>query len=302
MTHDHDSHTPSANLGRAFALGIALNLAFVIVEAVYGLLADSVALLADAAHNSSDVLGLVLAWGASLLAKRKPSRRHTYGLRSTTLLAALANASLLLVAVGGVAWEAIGRFRNPSPTNGLTVLAVAAVGVLINGGAALLFRGHGTRDVNVRAAFMHLAADAAVSLGVVIAGAAMWRTSWFWLDPAVSLAISAVVLIGTWGLFRQALHLTMAGVPNEIDLGDVNAYLRSLPEVCDVHDLHIWAMSTTEVALTAHLVMRWTAEPPKFLPSLDRELQERFGIHHSTVQIEPMGATEACRQASDDQV
>lgn len=302
MHHAHAHHSPTENLGRAFALGIALNLAFVAVETVYGLLVHSVALLADAAHNASDVLGLVLAWAASVLARRKPSERHTYGLRSTTLLAALANACLLLAAVGGVVWEAIGRLRAPEPTSGITILTVAALGVVINGSAALLFFKRGQRDVNVRAAFLHLAADAGVSFGVVIAGAIMWRTSWLWLDPAVSLGISAVVLIGTWGLFREAVHLAVAGVPKDVDLGAVKAYLRGLPEVCEVHDLHIWAMSTTEVALTAHLVMPWSAEPPAFLRELDHELHARFGIAHSTVQIEPIGAGAVCRQAPDDAV
>lgn len=303
MGHEHASKgADGAALGRAFAVGVGLNVVFVLVEAVFGVVANSTALLADAAHNASDVLGLGLAWGASSLAKRKPSLRHTYGLRASTVLAALANAVLLLVAVGGVSWEAIRRLSDPGPVEGATVVAVAALGVVINAGAALLFLRGRKGDANVRAAFLHLAADAGVSLGVVVAGALIWRTGWSWLDPAVSLVVSIVVLVTTWGLLREALHLALDGVPDGVDFVAVQTYLRSLPDVSAVHDLHIWAMGTTETALTAHLVLPWCPEPPGFLAYLEHELHERFGIDHATVQLEPSGDTTTCRLAPEDVV
>lgn len=279
--------TRGAGLNRAFAIGIGLNVAFVIVEAVFGTIAQSTALLADAAHNLSDVLGLVMAWAATALARRAPSQRHTYGLRRSTVLAALANAVLLLAAVGAVAWEAVGRFRTPIEPQGGTMMVVAAVGVLVNAiSAALFLKGRHT-DVNVRGAFLHLVADAAVSVGVVIAGAIVWNTGRAWVDPATSLVISVVILFTTWSLLRDALHLALDGVPRDIDLAEVRAYLSALPRVENVHDLHVWAMSTTEVALTAHLVMDWGDAPPEFLATLEHELDDRFGISHATVQIEP---------------
>jgi cobalt-zinc-cadmium efflux system protein len=292
MSHDHE-HPPvgtAANpLGRAFLLGIGLNLAFVALEAVFGVLAHSTALLADAAHNLSDVLGLAMAWGASALARRAPSNLHTYGFRRSTVLAALANAVLLLAAVGAVAWEAIGRFHAPTAPHGTTMMWVAAAGVVVNGASALLFRSGSKGDVNVRGAFLHLVADAVVSAGVVVAGALLWRTGWVWVDPVTSLIVSAVVLYGTWGLLRDAVHLAMDGVPRNIDLEKVRAFLARLPDVEAVHDLHVWAMSTTEIALTAHLVMPWRDCPPPFLAELEHELGVHFGIAHVTVQIEPSG-------------
>jgi cobalt-zinc-cadmium efflux system protein len=298
MSHDHQPPAPSGDLGRAFAVGIGLNLAFVVIEAVFGVLAHSTALLADAAHNLSDVLGLVMAWGASSLARRAPSSLHTYGFRRSTVLAALANAVLLLAAVGAVAWEAIGRFRTPSAPEGATMMWVAAVGVLVNGVSALLFRKGSKTDANVRGAFLHLAADAAVSAGVVVAGAVVWRTGWAWIDPLTSLVVSGVVLVGTWGLLRDSLHLAMDGVPRSIDLEKVRAFLLALPGVERVHDLHVWAMSTTEIALTAHLVVPWTECPPSFLGELEHELQEHFGIAHVTVQLEPSAGSPCARQAA----
>ncbi len=298
--HDHDHRRPVA--GSAFALGIALNVGFIVVEAFFGVLAHSTALLADAAHNTSDVLGLGLAWGASVLARRRPSVRHTYGLRASTVLAALTNAVLLLVAVGGVSWEAIRRFGEPGPVEGPTVLTVAAVGVVINAASALLFLAGRKDDVNVRAAFMHLAADAGVSLGVVVAGAVIWRTGWSWLDPAASLAISLVVLVSTWELLREALHLALAGVPEHISIVAVEEYLRSLPGVAEIHDLHIWPMGTTEVALTVHVIMPWPAEPPPFLGALEHELRHRFGVHHATIQVEPLQEGATCTLAAKDVV
>jgi cobalt-zinc-cadmium efflux system protein len=287
MSHGHDHVPPvQSSLGRAFALGIGLNVSFVALEAVFGVLAHSTALLADAAHNLGDVLGLAMAWGASVLARRAPSSSHTYGFRRSTVLAALANAVLLLAAVGAVAWEAIGRFRSPAEPHGTTMMWVAAAGVVVNSVSALLFRRGRERDVNVRGAFLHLVADAAVSAGVVLAGAVLWQTGWVWIDPATSLLVSGVVLVGTWGLLRDAVHLAMDGVPRNIELEKVRAFLASLPDVTGVHDLHVWSMSTTEVALTAHLVMQWTDCPPAFLAELEHELEEHFGIGHMTVQID----------------
>jgi len=289
MSHDHvhPSMGTSSKLGRAFLVGIGLNLAFVVLEAVFGVIAHSTALLADAAHNLSDVLGLVMAWGASTLAQRAPSDLHTYGFRRSTVLAALANAVLLLAAVGAVAWEAVGRFGVPIEPHGTTMMWVATAGVVVNGVSALFFRKGSEHDANVRGAFLHLVADAAVSAGVVVAGAILWRTGWGWVDPLTSLIVSAVVLFGTWRLLRDALHLAMDGVPRNIELEKVRVFLSSLPDVEAVHDLHVWAMSTTEVALTAHLVMPWRDCPPVFLAGLEHELEEHFGIAHATVQIEP---------------
>ncbi len=288
MAHDHAPHaaTGRPDLNRAFAVGIGLNVAFVVVETVCGGLAHSTALLADAAHNLGDVLGLAMAWGATSLARRAPSNIHTYGLRRSTVLAALANAVLLLAAVGAVSWEAIGRFRTPVEPHGVTMMWVAAAGVVVNGMSALFFFRHGRADANVRGAFLHLAADAAVSAGVVVAGAVVWRTGSTWIDPVTSLVVSAVVLFGTWSLLRDALHLALDGVPKHIELEEVRRYLAALPRVEEVHDLHVWAMSTTEVALTAHLVMPWGDGPPEFLAGLEHELDHRFGISHATVQIE----------------
>lgn len=296
--HAH-GHAQGAPRGRAFAVGTALNLTFVAVEFGYGLAAHSMALVADAAHNLSDVLGLVLAWAATALARRKPSPRRTYGLRSSTILAALANAVLLLAAVGAVAWEAAGRLRAPGPVEGKTVLGVAAVGVIINAASAAMFARGSKDDVNVRGAFLHLAADAAVSAGVVAAGAVMLATGWAWLDPAVSLAVSAVVLVGTWSLLRDAGNLALQAVPDRVDPDEVRRYLAGLPGVTDVHDLHIWAMSTTEVALTAHLAMPGASYHAAFLRDAGEALRDRFRIDHATLQVEPPGAPEACPQAGE---
>lgn len=280
---------------RAFAVGLALNVGFIVIEVIYGLVAHSVALLADAAHNLSDVLGLGLAWGAMALARRKPSSRRTYGLRRATVLAALANAVLIFTAVGGVAGEALSRLGDPRAVDGLVVLVVAAAGVVVNGGSAALFWRASRGDLNVRGAFLHLAADAVVSLAVVVAGALVWRTGAAWIDPAVSLAVSVAVLWSTWGLLRDATNLALDAVPDHVDPERVRAWLADLPGVRDVHDLHIWALSTTETALTAHLVLRWGPEPPGFLGDLDDELRERFGIAHVTVQLEPDEAESHCR-------
>lgn len=287
MTHAHGALPENQDFSRAFLVGTVLNVAFVVVEAAFGVFADSAALLADAAHNLGDVLGLALAWGAATLARRAPSTKHTYGLRRSTVLAALTNAVLLLAIVGAVAWEAVGRLAAPSDPEGPIMVAVAAVGVGVNGLSALLLsRGRHT-DVNVRAAFLHLFVDAVVSVAVVVAGGLVWATGFRWIDPVTSLAVSAAVLVATWRLLVDALHLSLDGVPTGIDLGAVRSFLAELPGVLGVHDLHVWALGTSETALTVHLVVPWSDQPPSFLSRLDAELERRFGIAHATVQLEP---------------
>lgn len=276
----------SANYGRAFAIGIALNTLFVMVEAYYGWQADSLALLSDAGHNLSDVLGLMIAWGGFYLGNLRPSRKHTYGLGRATIMAAMFNALLLLVVVGGIAWEAVDRFRQPMPIEGGVVMLVAAVGVVINGTTAWLFMSGNKHDLNMRGAFLHMAADALVSLGVVIVGALFIVTGWAWLDPAISLVIALVILFGTWDLMRHSLHLSLDGVPLSIELDAVRNYLSSLPEVNAVHDLHVWAMSTSETALTVHLVTCSGNPGDDFLNRVAGELRDNFAINHTTIQIE----------------
>lgn len=283
--HHHHSHAP-ADFGRAFAIGIALNGAYVIGEAVYGFFANSLSLLADAGHNAGDVVSLGLAWLAAWLSRRAPSSRFTYGLRSSSILAALANAVLLALVTGAIGWEAILRLISPQAAAGSTMMVVAAVGILVNGATALMFAAGRHRDLNVRSAFQHMASDALVALGVVATGAAILFTHWLWLDPAISLVIGAVIVFGTWSLLREALGLALAGVPPGIDEGGVARYLASLPGVTDVHDLHIWGMSTTETALTAHLVRPGAALDDDLLSDVCAELKSRFAIHHATLQVE----------------
>jgi len=290
--HGH-SHGP-ADYGRAFAVGTALNVGFVLVEAGFGFRAHSMALLADAGHNLSDVLGLLLAWGGTILARRGPTSRRTYGLRSTTILAALANAVVLLVAIGGVAWEAVHRIATPSPVEGGVVAAVAFVGILVNGATALLFMSGRKHDLNVRGAYLHMMADAAVSAGVVIAGLLIGLTGWLWLDPVLSLVIAAIIAVGTWGLLRDSLDLALHAVPSHVDPSAVGAYLGALPGVTAVHDLHIWGMSTTDVALTAHLVRPALEDEDVFLLRASKELRTRFGISHPTLQIERGNGPHSC--------
>jgi cobalt-zinc-cadmium efflux system protein len=293
---------------RAFAIGTALNVAFVVVEFLCGVWADSLALIADAGHNLGDVVSLLLAWGAFVIAGRTPSRRFTYGLRKSTVLASLLSAVLLLVAMGAITWEAIGRIGAPGDPAGRVVLVVAGIGVLVNAASAWLFYADRKDDLNIQGAFLHLAADAAVSLGVVIAAALMLATGWNWLDPVVSLGIVAVILVGTWGLLRDSVQLSLDAVPKGIDLEEVDAWLRAQPGVEDLHDLHVWAMSTTQTALTAHLVMPATgpglpaaaalqtaaaAGDHDPLVAISCGLQERFGIGHTTIQVEAGAA--ACR-------
>lgn len=287
QSHGHGhSHGQGGNFDRAFKLGIGLNLVFVALEAVFGWISGSLALLADAGHNLSDVMGLALAWGAHALARRPATLRRTYGFRRATILASLASALLLLVALGAITFEAVGRFREPAPVESGTIILVAAVGVVINTATALLFMRGQKGDLNIRGAFLHMAADAGVSLGVVLAGLGIRATGWSWLDPAVSLAIVAVILVGTWGLLRDSTALAMDAVPPDIDAEAVKSFLQERPGVEEVHDLHIWAMSTTEAALTAHLVMPGGTPGADFLEEVSREIHERFDIHHTTIQIE----------------
>ena len=284
MAHQHD-HGPK-DYSRAFGIGVALNLAYVVVEVVYGLIAHSLALVADAGHNLSDVLGLLLAWGATWLVRRRPTTRRSYGFRRSSVLAALFNAIFLLIAVGAIAWEAISRLSNPTSVAGTTVIWVAAFGIVVNGATALLFLSGQKGDVNIRGAFLHMAADAGVSLGVVLAGIAILYTGWEWLDPAMSLTIVAVILIGTWSLLRESVDLALDAVPDGIDPAQVGAYLAAREGVGEVHDLHIWAMSTTETALTAHLVIPDAGEVDGLLRQIREGLHDQFKIEHATIQIE----------------
>jgi cobalt-zinc-cadmium efflux system protein len=296
--HDHYAHGASAT-GRAFAIGIALNLAFVLVELVYGVLAHSVALLADAGHNFGDVLGLALSWGATALASVRPSARRTFGFRRTTIIASVANALILLFVTGGLAWESARRLVSPEPAQGKTMIVVAMVGAVINSASALLFMAGSKRDLNLRSAFVHLASDALLALGVAIAGGVILLTGWLWLDPAASIMLAATILWGTWSLMRKSLNLMLDAVPESIDPVEVKAFLRALPGVVEVHDLHIWAMSTTETALTAHLVMPSNGCRPTFLASACEQLHDRFDIDHSTLQIDPQEAPAPCALASE---
>jgi cobalt-zinc-cadmium efflux system protein len=302
--HDHShghaghSHAPD-NFGTAFAIGATLNTAFVIAELIFGYAANSLALISDAVHNLSDVIALLLAWGAAWLAQKQPTQRHTYGYRRASILAALFNAGLLLVAVGGIVVEAVNRLYSPAPVAGWTVVMVAALGVAINGFTALLFMRGRHGDLNIRGAYLHMAADAGVSLGVVVAALIIMLTGWLWLDPAISLVIAAVVFWSGWGLARDSVNLALDGVPRSIELAEVRDYLAGLEGVSEVHDLHVWAMSTNETALTAHLV-RPGGTDDAFLHRVCDELSHRFNIHHPTLQIEVGG--EVCKLAPAERV
>ena len=300
MTHDHDrgAHQPR-DFSRAFAAGIVLNLAFVLVEAAYGVLANSLALLSDAGHNLSDVLALGLAWGASMLARRGPSQRFTYGMRSSSILAALLNAMLLLLVTGAIAWEAIQRLFAPEPVASSTVIWVALIGIVINGATAMLFARGREHDLNMRGAFLHMAADAAVSLGVAAAGAVILLTGWFWLDPLTGLVIAALIVASTWGLLRDSVTLALDAVPGHIDPQHVRDYLSGLAGVSEAHDLHIWAMSTTETALTVHLVMPGGHPGDAFMAKVCGELHQRFHVQHPTIQIETGDGPHPCPLAPD---
>lgn len=301
MAHDHHHHGPT-NYNRVFAVGIALNVIYIVVEAGYGFYANSLALLADAGHNLSDVLGLLLAWGAHWLSKIQPTAQRTYGWRSSSILAALANAIILVVAVGGIVWEAAGRFGNPQPPSGITVMWVSGVGVVINTITALMFFSGRKGDLNIKGAFLHMAADAGISLGVVLAGLAIYLTGQPWIDPVVSIALAAVIFVGTWGLLRDSFNLALQAVPSDIDPQAVKQYLAGLDGVEHVHDVHIWAMSTTETALTAHLVKPEVADDDPLLTAAIRGLDKRFHIHHATLQIERNMDNVACPACCDEHV
>ena len=282
----------------AFAVGIALNLGFVVAEVVYGLLANSIALVADAGHNLGDVLGLGMAWAASVMARRMPSRTHTYGLRKGTVVAALGNAVLLLVTVGAIAVEGVRRLISPGEVAGVTVMAVAGAGIVVNGATAWLFAAGRKGDINLRAAFSHMVADALVSLGVVVSGGVILLTGWSWLDPLVSVAIAGVILVGTWGLLRESVGMALDAVPAGIDAAAVRGFLAAHPGVRAIHDLHIWPISTTETALTCHCVMPGGHPGDLALAAMAAELEGRFGIGHATIQVE-VSEDGACRLAPD---
>lgn len=300
-SHDHDHasgghahvHAP-ASFGRAFAIGISLNITYVVIEAVFGFMSDSLALLADAGHNLSDVFGLLLAWGASYLAQRGPTSRRTYGYKSTSTLAAMANGVLLLLATGAIGWESFVRLLHPEPVQTTTMLWVAAAGVVVNGSTALLFMSGRKGDINIRGAFLHMAADALVTLGVIVAALLIMATGWLWLDPAVGLVIGAVILLGTWSLLRDSVNLALDAVPEGIDPDAVRLWLGSLPGVVEVHDLHVWAIGTTDTALTAHLVRDDVQHDRRLLHDVQDGARSRFGISHATVQLETMDAASDC--------
>jgi cobalt-zinc-cadmium efflux system protein len=299
--HDHHhglrhSHAP-ASFGRAFAIGTLLNFAFVIVEAAYGIISDSVALLADAGHNLSDVLSLIVAWIAMSLSQRQPTARFTYGLRSSSILAALFNALFLLLVIGGITWEALQRLATPPAVAGGTMMIIAAIGVVINAGTAMLFMRGRKGDLNIRGAYLHMVADAAISAGVVLSGAVIYFTGWNLLDPLVSLVVSALIVYGTWGLLRDSVRMTFGAVPDAIDPTEVRRYLAGQVGVAAVHDLHIWSLSTTETALTAHLVMPSGHPGDQTIDGIADELHHKFGIGHATLQVELNG--DKCRLAPD---
>ena len=299
-THDHGGHSHSCRHddptphGRAFAVAIVLNTAFVAVELSYGFVANSTALMADAGHNLSDVLGLLLAWGAAILSRKAPSERYTYGLRSTSILAAMTNAVFLLVACGAIAWEAVHRYSQPPVVAGLTVTLVAGIGIVINGLSAWLFVQRSKGDLNIRGAYLHMVADAAVSLGVAVAGVVMLYTGWYWLDPAISLVIVTVIVIGTWGLLRESVQLALNAVPAHFDVAAVAGYLRQCRGVSDIHDLHIWGMSTTESALTVHLVMPDGYPGDAYMDEIVQTLKERYAVQHCTLQMEQGTTDHSC--------
>ncbi|MDB5482145.1 MAG: czcD [Caulobacteraceae bacterium] len=298
--HGH-SHAP-ASFGGAFAVGIVLNTGYVVAEALYGVMANSLALIADAGHNFGDVLSLAVAWFAASLGRRAPTERYTYGLRGSSILAALSNAVVLLVVTGGIAWAAILKLMHPSPAGGLTMIAVASVGVVVNGVTAMMFASGRKGDINIRAAFAHMASDALIALGVVASGGVVLFTGWQWVDPAVSLAIGGLIVWGTWSLMRESLDLALHAVPASVNRADVLSYLRGLPGVSEVHDLHIWGMSTTENALTAHLVRPGGELDDSLLRRACIDLRERFAVHHATLQIEAGLADHPCDLAPTEVV
>ncbi len=287
MSHSHSHHHHEINnYNRSFAIGVALNVIFVVIEVSYGLIADSLSLIADAGHNLSDVLSLMLAWGASYLATKHPTHKRTYGLRKVTIMASLLSAVLLLVALGGIVWESLERLSSPQQVDGVIIIIVAAIGVVINTATALLFLKGQKHDLNIRAAYLHMAADAAISLGVVIAGITIMITGWLWLDPMISLFIVLFILIGTWSLLRDSINLSIDAAPQDIDVEEIQNYLNNLKNVSDIHDLHVWALSTTETALTVHLVTTDELIDNCFLQKIQEHLHHHFNILHATIQIE----------------
>jgi cobalt-zinc-cadmium efflux system protein len=303
--HDHGAHSHGhapRNFDRAFAIGVGLNVAFVVAEVVFGLRTQSLALIADAGHNLGDVLGLVLAWAGTVLARREPTPRRTYGMRRFSILAAIANAGLLLIAVGAIIVEAVERLRHPAPVAGGIVSAVATIGIVINLGTALAFMRGRDRDLNIRGAFLHMLGDAAASAGVVVAGLLIGATGLLWIDPVVSLLLAALITWSTWGLARDSVNLALDAVPAGIDPHEVDAMLRGLEGVVEVHDLHIWGMSTTDVALTAHLIRPCHGGEDALLATATRELRDRFGIAHATLQVEQGLAIHPCDLATPGSV
>lgn len=290
MSAGHEHQVTDYN--KAFAIGVSLNIVFVVIEAVYGLISGSLALLADAGHNLSDVLGLLLAWGAIWLAAKAATERRTYGFRKGTVLASLGSALLLLFSLGVITWEAIGRFADPHPVEGMTVIVVATIGVVINTITALLFRSGQKQDLNIKGAYLHMAADAGVSLGVVVAGTIVLTTGWLLIDPITSLVIVAVIFVGTWSLLKDSLALALDAVPEGIDMPGIKNYLTQLEQVSQMHDLHVWAISTTEVALSVHLIVADGDLPGDLLSRIQQRLHDDFGIEHATIQLE--GQDGAC--------
>lgn len=283
--HEHEHHAPQ-KINQAFKIGIVINLLFVLIEGGVGFFSNSLSLIADAGHNLSDVLGLVVSWVALLLSQRQRDQFRTYGYKRSSILAALFNALFLMAAVGGIILEAIQRLANPQPVAENSVMIVAGIGIIINGLTALLFMKDQHHDLNVKGAFLHMAADTLVSVGVVIAALIIKFTDWFWLDPVISLVIALVIFIGTWGLLKDSLNLSLDAVPKSIDLAEVERYLRAQPTVKDLHDLHVWALSTTDNALTVHICRDTLSDNNQFLQALDHGLMERFGLNHNTIQIE----------------
>jgi cobalt-zinc-cadmium efflux system protein len=300
--HDHGHHHAPANYDRAFAIGVGLNLAFVGVELIFGLVSNSLALVADAGHNFSDVFSLVLAWGALWLSRQRPSKRRTYGFGRSTIMASLINAVVLLIAVGAIIWGALGRLIHPLPIDTGLVIWVALIGIVINGATAAMFMRGSKDDINIRGAYLHMAADAGISFGVVIAGLIIGISGWLWIDPVTSILIAVIIAFGTFGLLRDSVNLTLDAVPRHINSGEIEDYLCGLPGVTAVHDLHIWSISTTSVALTAHLVRPDMAADDDWLYKVSEDLQQRFKIDHTTLQIETGKGGSACKLESEEVV
>lgn len=286
MHNHHDEHINKTDYNMAFFIGISLNLLFVGIETIFGFIANSMSLLADAGHNMSDVIGLLLAWSAFYLSRKKATAMRTYGLKKTTILAALFNAILLLIAAGGIAWESINRFFNPAEVSGNKVIMISAIGIVINTVTALLFLRGRKNDLNIQGAFLHMLADAAVSFGVLLSGIAIIFTNWLWIDPILSVIIAVIILLGTWNLLKDSLNLSLDAVPRGINLKQVALYLEGLPGIVSIHDLHIWAISTSETALTVHLVKPNTLDDDYFIKIAKHELHHRFSIEHVTLQLD----------------